>query len=62
MPPRTTSVLSTWRRQTYRAARDMGNLRAAERGPVSYGKRVVRRKAYRSTNRTLGKVLKGFGL
>jgi hypothetical protein len=40
----------------------MGNLRAAERGPVSYGKRVVRRKAYRSTNRTLGKVLKGFGL
>jgi hypothetical protein len=50
------------RSQLYRAARDMGNLQAAEKGPVSYGKRVARRKVYRSTNRTLGKVLRGFGL
>jgi hypothetical protein len=50
------------RSQLYRAARDLGNVQAAEKGPVSYGKRVVRRKAYRATNRTLGKVLRGFGL
>ncbi len=40
----------------------LGNVQAAEKGPVSYGKRVARRKVYRSTNRTLGKVLRGFGL
>jgi len=50
------------RSQLYRAARDLGNVQAAEKGPTSYGKRVVRRKAYRSTNRVLGKVLRGFGL
>ena len=50
------------RSQLYRAARDLGNIQAAEKGPVSYGKRVARRRAYRSTNRTLGKVLRGFGL
>jgi hypothetical protein len=37
------------RSQLYRAARDLGNIEAAEKGP-SYGKRVVRRKAYRKTN------------
>jgi hypothetical protein len=58
MAPRRKSLRS----QLYRAARDLGNVQAAEKGPVSYGKRVVRRKAYRSTNRALGKVLRGFGL
>ena len=31
------------RSQLYRAARDLGNVEAAERGPASYGKRVIRR-------------------
>jgi hypothetical protein len=42
------------RSQLYRAARDLGNVEVVEKGPVSYGKRVVRRKVYRSTNRGLG--------
>ena len=50
------------RSQLYWAARDLGNVEAAEKGPVSYGKRVARRKVYRSTNRTVGKLLRGFGL
>ena len=44
------------RSQFYRAARDLGNVQAVEKGPGSYGKRVVRRKVYRSTN----KVTAGF--
>ena len=50
------------RSQLYRGARDLGNLQAARRGPASYGKRVVRRKVYRSTNRLTGKFLRSFGL
>ncbi len=50
------------RSQLYRAARDLGNVQAASRGPTSYGKRVVRRKVYRSTNGVLGRLLKGLGL
>jgi hypothetical protein len=42
------------RSQFYRAARDLGNVQAAEKGPASYGKRVVRRKVYRATNRSTG--------
>jgi hypothetical protein len=52
----------SFRSQLYRAARDLGNVQAAEKGPASYGKRVVRRKVYRSVNKPLGKMLKGFGL
>jgi hypothetical protein len=37
------------RSQLYRAARDLGNVQAARGGPTSYGKRVVRRKVYRTT-------------
>lgn len=47
------------RGQLYRAARDLGNVEAAEKGPGAYGRRVVRRKAYRQTNGALGKLLKG---
>ncbi|HLK45769.1 MAG TPA: hypothetical protein VKT18_07255 [Acidimicrobiales bacterium] len=50
------------RSQLYRAARDLGNLEAAERGPASYGRRVVRRKAYAKTNSVLRRVLRSFGL
>jgi hypothetical protein len=50
------------RSQLYRAARDVGNLEAAERGPTSYGKRVVRRKVYAKTNGLTRKFLRKFGL
>jgi hypothetical protein len=36
------------RSQLYPAARDLGNVQAASGGPTSYGKRVVRRKVYRT--------------
>jgi hypothetical protein len=50
------------RSQLYRAARDLGNLEAAEKGPTAYGKRVVRRKVYRSTNTVTGRLLRRLGL
>jgi len=50
------------RSQLYRAARDLGNVQAARHGPSAYGKRVVRRKVYRTVNKPLGKTLRGFGL
>ena len=50
------------RSQLYRAARDLGNVQAALKGPGAYSKRVVRRKAYRVTNRELAKSLKLFKL
>ena len=50
------------RSQLYRAARDLGNVEAAEKGPVSYEKRVVRRKVYRSTNKVTGRFLRKLGL
>jgi hypothetical protein len=46
------------RSQLYRAARDLGNVQAASKGPGAYGKRIVRRKVYRSTNGALGRILK----
>lgn len=50
------------RSQLYRAARDWGNVTAASRGPASYGRRIVRRKVYRTTNGLTNKLLRGFGL
>jgi hypothetical protein len=50
------------RSQFYRAARDLGNIEAAEKGPASYGKRVVRRNVYRKTNSVTRSILRGFGL
>ena len=50
------------RSQLYRGARDLGNLEAAEKGPASYGRRVVRRKVYRTTNGTLQRGLRKLGL
>ena len=44
--------------QLYRAARASNNLRAASRGPVAYGKRRVRAKAYGKTMGTTGKLLR----
>lgn len=50
------------RSQLYRAARDLGNVQAAERGPTSYGKRVVRRKVYRREGSMTRRIFRGFGL
>jgi hypothetical protein len=50
------------RSQLYRAARDLGNIQAAEKGPTSYGKRVVRRKVHRTTNGINQRVLREVGL
>ena len=50
------------RSQLYRAARDLGNVEAVEKGPEAYGKRVVRRRVYRSTNRLTARFLRRLGL
>ncbi len=50
------------RGQLYRAARDIGNAEAASKGPSAYSKRVVRRRAYRTTNSLTRKFLRGLGL
>ena len=50
------------RSQFYRAARDMGNIEAASKGPASYEKRVIRRKVYRKSNSITRSILEGFGL
>jgi hypothetical protein len=50
------------RSQLYRAARDLGNVQAARQGPTAYGKRVVRRKVYRTTSGINRRVLKDLGL
>ena len=50
------------RGQLYRAARDVGNVEAAAKGPGAYSRRVVRRGAYRRTNSGLRKVLRIFKL
>ena len=53
---------SALRSQLYRAARDLGTVQAASRGPGSYAKRVARRKVYRTTNGLTRHLLRGFGL
>jgi len=50
------------RSQLYRAARDLGNVEAAEKGPSAFAKRQVRRSVYRRTNSGLGGLLRAFGL
>jgi hypothetical protein len=50
------------RSQLYRAARDLGNVQAAERGPAAYGRRVVRRGVYRTTNGAVSRGLRKFRL
>jgi hypothetical protein len=52
----------TLRGELYRAARDMGNLQAAAKGPGPYARRIVRRAAYRKTNSELRRVLRSLGL
>lgn len=48
----------TARSALYRAARLLGDAEAARRGPAAYGKRRVRRMAYRGVNRSLARALR----
>jgi hypothetical protein len=50
------------RSQMYRAARDLGNLEAAEKGPAAFGKRYARRKVYARTNSLTRQFLRAIGL
>ena len=50
------------RSQLSRAARDLGNVQAARGGPMSNGKRVVRRKVYQTTNVIKRRMLKDLDL
>jgi hypothetical protein len=52
----------SFRSNLYRAARLMGDMEAAERGPTSYGKRLVRKRIYRAEGSFTRKLLRGFGL
>ncbi len=45
------------RRGLYRMGSLLGDLRAAGRGPLALGRRLVRKSAYRSTGRLLRKLL-----
>lgn len=53
---------SSLRSQLYRAARDLGNVQAAARGPGSYARRSVRRKVYRTTNGLTNDLLRSVGM
>jgi hypothetical protein len=50
------------RSQLYRAARDLGDVEAAEKGPAALDKRLVRKRVYAKTNGATRRILKGFGL
>lgn len=54
--------MSKVRRQFYRSARVLGDVEAASRGPAPLVRRLVRRAAYRRTNRWLGRLLSASGL
>jgi hypothetical protein len=56
------TTVGSIRSQLYRAARDLGNLQAATKGPTPYAKRVIRRAVYRKTNGELRRLLRGLGL
>lgn len=56
--PRRKSIRS----QMYRAARIMGDIEAAANGPSAFGKRVVRRRVYRTTNSLTARLLRALGL
>ncbi|MFN2606923.1 MAG: hypothetical protein ABR511_03350 [Acidimicrobiales bacterium] len=54
--------MSTLRRNLYRAARIMGDVQAAAKGPGPLGKRLARKAVYRRTGRGTRRILRIFGL
>ncbi len=54
--------MASLRSSLYRLARSLGDAQAAAKGPRAYGKRVVRRAAYRGVNKNLARVLRRLGL
>ncbi len=52
----------SFRSQLYRGARIMGDISAASKGPSAYGKRVVRRAAYRKSSSITRTILRALGL
>lgn len=52
----------TVRRNLYNAARVLGDVEAAQRGPTSLAKRVARRRAYRLTGGATRRLLRSLGL
>ncbi len=50
------------RSQLYRAARDVGDVQAAAKGPSPLARRELRKTVYRHTNRLTRRVLRSFGL
>lgn len=50
------------RSQLYRAARIMGDVEAAAKGPDALARRVVRRKAYRTSSGLTGSILRALGM
>ncbi|HUY43429.1 MAG TPA: hypothetical protein VMU98_06670 [Acidimicrobiales bacterium] len=50
------------RSELYADARLLGNLQAASRGPVAFGKRYARRKVYARTNSFTHSILRSISL
>ena len=50
------------RSQLYRSARILGDVETLSKGPAAYGKRVVRKKAYRSSGSLTRSLLRIFDL
>jgi len=50
------------RSELYRAARELGDVQSATRGPGAYAKRVARRRVYRTTNTLTMSLLRSAGL
>ena len=42
----------------YRWARILGDVEAMEKGPNAYAKRVIRKRVYRTTNKTVARALR----
>ena len=51
--------LKSLRSQLYRAARDLGDIEAASKGPGANARRRARKVAYRKSNALLRSILRG---
>lgn len=50
------------RSQLYRAARDLGDAQAAGKGPAGFGRRQLRKAAYRRSGGLTAAILRALGL